>query len=160
MKISRRILLSAAIASTLALGGVAWSAYLGGGHPGTTTDAVFSPEAQSSLGITDAQKAQLKALVETYKASAGPLLKEFAAERRDLRKLVHTEPVSDDAIRSLANRMAGTGAALAVQRAHFFHDLRSVFTPEQIKKIEEILSKSSMRTDLALGQIARSIAKP
>jgi len=118
----------------------------------------------SSLGITDEQKVQLKALAERYKASAGPLRSQFASERRDMRKLVHAKPPNDDAIRELSTRMAGTGAELAIQRAHFFSELRGAFTPDQIRKVEvasskETSSKSDLRTDMALGQIARSIAR-
>jgi Spy/CpxP family protein refolding chaperone len=159
MKITQRILLSAGTAVFLSFGGMAWSAPPGG-HGLWGGPAIFSsPEALSSLGITDDQKASLKAISEKHKAAAVPLWKEFASERREMRKLIYANPPNDDAIRELSARMAQTGAELAVQRAHFHNDLRSVFTSEQIREVEEALSKADPRTDRVLEHIARSIGR-
>ncbi len=161
MKITRKILLSLAVALVLGLGGVAWSDFSGGhGHMRSGgTPGIASPQELSSLGITDAQKAKFKELTEKYKASTGPLVRKFAAERRDMWKLIHSGTVDDAAIRAQAAKMADTGAILAVDRAHFFADLRKAFTPEQIRKVEETLSKSEGRMDMALGRIAREVVK-
>ncbi|MCL5022713.1 MAG: Spy/CpxP family protein refolding chaperone [Nitrospirae bacterium] len=121
----------AALLSLLALGWVYVS------HAAAEQDAGVAPAQATiaALGLTDQQKEQLKDISAKYKPTLRPVIRQYRAESRQLRKLIHATVLDDGAIRAQAATVASFGADLAVQRAHLIQDVRSVLTPDQISKL-------------------------
>jgi len=86
----------------------------------------------AQLGVTDEQRAQVKAILRKYQPTAGPLIQGAVTERRALRDAIRAETIDETAIRAQAAKVASMEADLAVQRAHVVHDIRAVLTPEQL----------------------------
>ena len=123
---------------------------------GTTNDRFGRRLGQ--LGVTDAQKAQVKAILRSYQPTVGPLVKEVVTERRTLRDTIRAQTVDETAIRAQAAKVASLEADLAVQRAHVAHDIRAVLTPEQLQKLKQIQIDADARFDGWLQRIANRLA--
>lgn len=91
----------------------------------------------ASLGLTDDQKAQMKGIFEKNRPTLQPLVQQYRAQKQQLRKLIHTAPVDDAAIRAQAAQTSVTEGDLAVQRAHLIREILDLLTPEQIQKLSE-----------------------
>jgi protein CpxP len=112
----------------------------------------------AKLGVTDAQKAQLKTILRNYQPTVGPLVKEVVTERRALRDTIRAQTVDETAIRAQAAKVASLEADLAVQRAHVVHDIRAVLTPEQLQKLKDMQIDADARFDGLLQRIANRLA--
>ena len=113
----------------------------------------------AQLGVTDAQKTQVKEILRKYQPTVQPMVKQFVAERRALRDLIHAQNVNESAIRAEAAKVAKVGADLAVARAHVAHDIRGVLTPEQIKQLGDMKTDVDARIDHILDHVAKRIAE-
>lgn len=113
----------------------------------------------AELGFTDQQKAEVKAVLRKHQPTAEPLVKQFVAERRVLRDLIHAETVDEKAVRDQAAKVGSLGADLAVERAHIAHEIQAVLTPEQIKKLKAMRADIDDRIDRGLDRIAKHIAE-
>ena len=81
------------------------------------------------------------------------------ADRRVLQRLIHDTAVDEQTIRNKVAKLTATDSDLAVGRARFFHDLRGVFTPDQVQKPRESREHRHARTDELLVLAARHLAK-
>ncbi len=148
-----RVLVVLSMAVIMAAGATAAHAF-GGGY-GMQRGQM--KEKIAALNLTDEQKAQIKTIAEKYRPTLGPLVKEFAAERRTLEGMIHSDNVDDAAIRAQAAKVASVGADLAVASAHGFSELRAVLTPEQVQKISG--GKGNRRVDMLLFRLAKGLGK-
>ena len=112
---------------------VVYESRAAGNDPATGDVATHSTGLPASIGLTDAQKTQVKDIISQYQPTLKPLVSQYSAERQQLRKLMHSSPVDDGAIRAQAEKVASLGADLAVRRAHLIQDIRGLLTPEQIQ---------------------------
>lgn len=113
----------------------------------------------AQFGVTDEQKAQVKAILRKYQPIAGPLIQQVVTERRALRDTIRAETIDETAIRAQAAKVASVEADLAVQRAHVAHDIRAVLTPEQLQKLKDMQLTVDVRVDSLLHRIANRIAE-
>jgi len=113
----------------------------------------------TALGLTDDQKAQVKAILQKYQPTSGPLIKDLVTERRALRDAIHAPTIDESAIRAQAAKLASLQADLDVVRAHVSHDIRAVLTPEQIQKLQERQVNVDARIDRFLQRVAKRIAE-
>ena len=158
MRTSTKALIGAGLVMAATVGG--FFAYLAHANPreyGPARGRFLERLAQ--LGVTDEQKTQVKDILRNHQPTAEPLLKQFVAERRALRDLVHAETVDEKAIRAQAAKVASVGADLAVERAHVAHEIRGVLTPEQIDKLKQMKVDADTRIDDGLARIAKHIAE-
>jgi len=121
---------------------------------GTDTAAGVDVSLPASIGLTDAQKTQVKDIMSQYRPTLRPLITQFRAERQQLRRLTLANPVDDGAIRAQAAKVASLGADLAVQRAHLIREIRGVLTPEQIQKLTDNSDAANARIDRFLSRLA------
>ncbi len=156
MRHLRKILVTAAVVTALAAGGAqaAPGPEGGGWHHGDrhgcdcgkhAGDCGKKERLAKALGLTDAQKDQMKAVREKYRPTFEPLRKEARAERRLLRNLVMAEPQDEAAIRAQAQKVAGTAGDMAVARARMFREMRAILTPEQQKTLAGLRDKWEKR---------------
>ena len=116
-------------------------------------------ERLAQLGVTDQQKADVKAILRKYQPTVGPVVRELVDARRALRNTIRAETIDEPAIRAQAAKVASLETDLAVQRAHVSHDIRAVLTPEQIEKLKEMQANRDARVDALLSRVAKRIAE-
>jgi protein CpxP len=113
----------------------------------------------AQLGVTGAQRAQVKDILRKYQPTVGPMVRHLVDARRALRDTIRAGTVDESAIRAQAAKVASLEADLAVQRAHVSHDIRGVLTPEQIETLQEMQVDTDARIDAGLSRIAKHIAE-
>ncbi len=146
-----------AVAAVVIAAGVAYVA-----HAATTDEGPVAckiAEKLATLGVTEAQKEQVHAILRAHQPTVEPMIHQLVAERRALRDTIRTTPVNESAIRAQAVKVATLEADLAVQRAYVVQEVRGVLTPEQIEKLKEMQVDVDARIDQALHRIAKRIAE-
>jgi periplasmic protein CpxP/Spy len=103
-----------------------------------------------SLGLTAAQKQEVKAILKDNAPTVKPLVEKFAAERRQLRTLVQAEHIDETAIRAQSVKIASLEADMAINRARIGQQVRAILTPEQRLKAEELFQKADARMDRSM----------
>ena len=106
-------------------------------------------EKLASLGITDEQRDQIKAILREARPKAQPLMKQFVTERRTMRTLLHNG-ASEAEIRAQATKVASVATDLAVLRSQFAPKVKAVLTPEQQKKAQDMISEFDQKVDAAI----------
>jgi Spy/CpxP family protein refolding chaperone len=157
MKHGTKILTTLAVAVVIGSGAVAYKAHAARDERGHGRR--FFCERFTELGVTNEQKAEVKAILHKHQPTAEPLLKRFVTERRTLRDLIHAGAVDEKAIRDQAAKVAAVGADLAVERAHVAHEIRAVLAPEQIDKLKDMRVDIDARIGRGLDRIAKRIAE-
>ena len=100
-----------------------------------------------TLGLTDAQKQQVKDILKVNAPTVKPLIEKFVAERRQLRNLIQAEQIDETAIRAQTAKIALLEADMAINRAHVGQQIRAILTPEQRQKAAELFQKVDARMD-------------
>ena len=93
------------------------------------------------LGLTDAQKAQAKAIFEGNKDVVKPLFTSLRAERKNLQILIHADKTDEAAIRAETAKIAGIQADLNVNRAKVGAKFRAILTPAQLTILKTMHQK-------------------
>ncbi len=99
------------------------------------------------LGLSKEQTEQVKAIFLKHRDEIAPLRKEMMSERRELRNLIQSEKPDEAAIREQVKKISATGGDLAVRWAKMSQEVRTVLTPEQIKKFQALQEKRDRRID-------------
>ena len=133
------------------LGASAWAFQGGEGR-------AFFAERLASLGVTDAQKQQVKTILRQHRPTVEPMIHHLVAERRKLRDTIRADEIDEKAIRAQSAKVAGIEADLAVQRAHVVHEIKPVLTPEQIEKLKDMQVDVDERIDGFVARVAKRIA--
>lgn len=96
---------------------------------------------EKKLGLTDAQKAQAKAIFQANKAVVQPIITSMRAERKNLRALIYADTIDEAAIRAETAKIAGIQADLNVNRAKVGAQFRAILTPDQLTKLKTLWQK-------------------
>jgi protein CpxP len=100
------------------------------------------------LNLTEAQREQVRQIVESHQAETRAVAERAMAARQALHA-VTTSPTFDEAqVRAKAAELAAVEADFAVARARIFADVYQILTPEQQAKAKE-LSDSRPRRPIA-----------
>ena len=100
-----------------------------------------------ALDLSKEQTEQVKAIFLKHRDATAPLRKEMVSERRELRKLIQSDKLDEAAIREQVKKIAATDGDLAVRRARMSQEVRTVLTPEQIRKFRALQEKRDQRVD-------------
>jgi protein CpxP len=103
-----------------------------------------------SLGLTPAQKQEVKAILKDNAPTVKPLIEKFVAQRRQLRTLIQAEQIDETAIRAQATKIAALEGDMSINRAHISQQIRAILTPEQRLKAQELFQKADARMDHSL----------
>jgi protein CpxP len=93
------------------------------------------------LGLTDAQKAQAKAIFQANREVVKPLIAQIREERKNLHALITADKIDEDAIRAETAKVAAIQAELNVNKAKVGAEFRAILTPEQLTKMKEFKGK-------------------
>jgi len=97
------------------------------------------------LDLTDAQQAQVKAIVAKEKPALQPLMLQMAQGHSQLRDLVMSGSFDEAKVRELASQQTPVLTELAVQYARIGSEMMQVLTPEQKTKLTALISRHEQR---------------
>jgi Spy/CpxP family protein refolding chaperone len=97
------------------------------------------------LDLTDAQQAQVKAIVAKEKPALQPLMLQMAQGHSQLRDLVMSSSFDEAKVRELASQQTPVLTELAVQYARIGSEMMQVLTPEQKTKLTALISQHEQR---------------
>ena len=106
-----------------------------------------------ALGLSKEQKEQIKAIFRKHRDEIAPLRNEMVSERRELRNLILSDKPDEAVLREHAKKIAATSGDLAVRRAKMFQEVRTVLTPEQLKKFRALQEKRDRRIDRMMNRV-------
>jgi len=88
------------------------------------------------LGLTDAQRDQVKAIAESHKADWRALADRARDAHMALNEAVTTAPIDEALIRQKSSEVAAVDADMAVARARAYAEVFQILTPEQKEKVK------------------------
>ena len=88
------------------------------------------------LGLTEAQRDQVKAIAESHKADWRALADRARDAHMALNEAVTTAPVDEALIRQKSSEVAAVDADMAVARARAHAEVFQILTPEQKEKLK------------------------
>jgi Spy/CpxP family protein refolding chaperone len=88
------------------------------------------------LGLTDAQKAQMKTIAQSHKDEWKALAERARTARQSLRAAETADTIDDAAIRQRTADLSAVQADMAVARAHARAEFMQVLTPDQKTQLE------------------------
>jgi Spy/CpxP family protein refolding chaperone len=97
------------------------------------------------LDLTDAQRAQVKAIMTKEKPTLQPLMLQMAQGHSQLRDLVMSGTFDEGKARELASQQSQAMTELAVQHARIASEMVQVLTPEQKTKLTALISQHDQR---------------
>lgn len=92
----------------------------------------------SRLGLTDEQKAQMKAVAQAHRDQWRALAERAVTARQALRQAVTADAIDEAAIRLRSADVAAAEADIAIARAHARAEMFKVLTPEQQEKAKAL----------------------
>jgi protein CpxP len=127
----KRILIASALSLTLIAAASAQDAGLNANpSPGRAIQRI-----ERRLNVTDAQRTQIKAILQQERPTLQQLHSQRTTERAELAQLTSfNEPQT----RAIVARYAQTNADVAVEAEKLRIELRAVLTPEQQQKLEQL----------------------
>jgi Spy/CpxP family protein refolding chaperone len=99
----------------------------------------------AELGLTDAQKQEIKGIVAAERSQVEPLLRQLAATRQQLRAASRDGSFDEAQVRTLAEQQSQTITELIVARERVKSKIYHVLTPEQRAKAEGMRQKFEAR---------------
>ena len=131
-KMMARFLILCCIAALTAFASIAQSNDVGwGGEDGGNHQQHNFKMFAKKLGLTDAQKAQAKAIFQGNKDVVKPIISNLRTERKNLQGLMHADTIDEAAIRAETAKIALMQADLNVNRAKVGAQFRAILTPAQ-----------------------------
>ena len=124
----------------------------GGGHGGPKAQRMFE-RLSSELGLTDAQKAQVRGVLKTHADEIVAQVQAGIDARKALHEAVIAQPPDENVIRSLAARVGevhGNGAMLIVK---IRSEIWPILTPEQQQKFVAFHEKMGRRGSEAVQSL-------
>jgi len=97
------------------------------------------------LDLTDAQQAQVKAIMAKEKPTLQPLMQQMAQGHAQLRDLVMSGNFDEAKARELASQQSQAMIELNVQHARIASEMVQILTPEQKTKLTTLISQHEQR---------------
>ena len=97
------------------------------------------------LDLTDAQQAQVKAIMTKEKPALQPLMLQVAQGHSQLRDLVMNGNFDEAKARELAAQQTQTMTELAVQHARIASEMVQILTPDQKTKLTALINQHEQR---------------
>ncbi len=114
-------------------GGMGHGPWMGGGR------GMFLQHLGKYLGLTDAQKTQIKSLAEAQKPATQPIVQQLAAARKDMLTATANGAFDQAKVGAIATREAQAQAQLAVLREELQSKIyNTVLTSDQKAKVDQM----------------------
>jgi protein CpxP len=127
----------------------------GPGGPGRMGPGGPLDLALGRLNLTDAQRDQVKSIVDSHREETRALLERERPAREALEQAIAAEPVNEATILARNSELAAVQADLAVLRARVRAEVMQVLTPEQRAQTKEMEQQRQSRRRGPQGGAAR-----
>jgi protein CpxP len=108
------------------------------------------------LNLTDAQKEQIKSMMQAQRATTRPLMQQLAENRQAMLTATASGAFDQAKVTALANQQAQTMAQLTVQRESMHHQIYTqVLTPEQRTTADQMRQKQLARIAQHLQKLSQ-----
>ena len=97
------------------------------------------------LDLTDAQKTQVKEIMDASKAKVQPLRESMKANRQKLQLATENGKFDEAQVQAIANENASVSAQLFVERTRVKSQIFNILTPEQREKAAQMKSQMKER---------------
>jgi len=126
----------------------AWAGHRHGGHMGYMFKA---------LNLTDAQKAQVKSIMQANRAANRPLMQQMAQNRLAMLTATSNGAFDQAKVTALANQQAQLMAQMTVQKESIQSQIyNQVLTPEQRATADQMRQKQITRINEHLQKLSQS----
>lgn len=113
------------------------------------------------LNLTDAQKAQIKTIMQSQKTSLRPLFQQLAENRQAMLTATANGAFDQAKVQQLANQRAQIMAQLTVQKAAIHSQIyNQVLTSDQKAKADQMRQKQLARINERLQKFSENEAQP
>ncbi len=113
------------------------------------------------LNLTDAQKQQIKTMMQSRRATLRPLMQQLAQNRVAMLSATANGAFDQAKVQSLANQRAQIMAQLMVQKASIHSQVyNQVLTPEQKAKADQLRQNQLARINARLQRLSQPEAEP
>jgi protein CpxP len=108
------------------------------------------------LNLTDAQKQQIKTIMQTQRAANGPLMQQLAENRKAMLAATANGAFDQAKVQAIATQQSQAMAQLMVQKATIQHQIYTqVLTPEQRTQADQMHEKQMARIDQRLQKLSQ-----
>jgi len=104
------------------------------------------------LGLTDAQREQVKAVMESHRADQKAIGDRMQKARKALHDAIAADTFDEAAIRAAAAEIGAVEADAAVLQARIHTEVVALLTPEQVKKAKELRTEMENRVKDGRGR--------
>lgn len=101
--------------------------------------------ALGQLDLTDAQRDQVRTVLQNHRDQMQQLAKQAGAARLALRQATEAEPFDENAVRTASSGLGAVMADQAVLRAKVRAEVMQILTPEQRAKAAELRTRADQR---------------
>ena len=101
------------------------------------------------LNLTDDQKAQIKAILQTEKSTLRDLRTQLRAAHENLQSTIQSTGATETAVRDASARVAAVEANLAVERMKIFSKIAPILTDEQLQELKDLEQRANAFLDQA-----------
>ena len=119
------------------------------GGPGGGPGGMFGPELRA-LELTDAQREQVKAIMESHREGQKAEREKMMTARKALHDAIAADAFDEAAIRAAAGAVAALDADAAVLQARVHAEVFAILTPEQAKKAKAL--RTEMESQMKEGR--------
>jgi periplasmic protein CpxP/Spy len=113
---------------------------------------LFGP-ALRGLDLTDAQREQVRAIMESHKEDQKAIAERMIAARKALHEAIAADALDEAAVRSKAAEVGAVEADAAVLQAKIHAEVFAILTPEQAKKAKELRGQMENRMKEGRGRM-------
>jgi len=125
-----------------------WAGHHHGGHMGYMFKA---------LNLTDAQKAQIKSIMQASRTTNRPLMQQMAQNRLAMLTATSNGAFDQAKVTALANQQAQLMAQMTIQKESIQHQIYTqVLTPEQRATADQMRQKQITRINERLQKLSQS----
>jgi Spy/CpxP family protein refolding chaperone len=104
------------------------------------------------LDLTDAQRGQVKGILDSHRDEQSGLQQRAMAARQALEAAIQASPLDEAAIRGKAAEVAAVDADLAVARGRILNEVTQVLTSDQQAKLKELQAQQKQRMEQRRGR--------
>ncbi len=145
----------------IAVGVVAAQAHSNGGYGHDQMFGRHMGWMARQLDLTDAQKTQIKSMIQKEKPALAPLLQQLVTQKQQMLAATANGQFQPEKVQQLASQQAQTMAQLIVEREKLISEVyQNVLTPEQRTKADALRQQMSERMAQRLQKFTTEGAAP
>ncbi len=108
------------------------------------------------LNLTDAQKAQIKSMMQSQRTTMHPLMQQLAENRKAMLAATASGAFDQAKVTAIANQQAQVMAQLTVEKESMQHQIYTqVLTPDQRATADQLRAKQMARIDQRLQRLSQ-----